>query len=64
MKLIISHLKFFNYFQLSKPGRVPAIADMPGILTGVNVMDFCWDPFDNNRLAVGNSNTFLDATIL
>lgn len=50
---------FLAVLELSKPGRVPVIADMPGILSGVSIMDFCWDPFDCNRLAVACENGFL-----
>lgn len=38
--------------QLSKPGRLPDTS-VPTIENGTPVADFCWDPFDLQRLAVG-----------
>ncbi|XP_054714139.1 coronin-7-like [Uloborus diversus] len=44
---------FLAVLELSNSGRAPAVADMPGVLTGYSIMDFSWDPFDDCRLAVG-----------
>ncbi|XP_062539455.1 coronin-7 isoform X3 [Armigeres subalbatus] len=38
-------------FELSKPGRLPD-GVIPSLVNGNNIMDFQWDPFDNQRLAV------------
>lgn len=38
-------------FELSKTGRLPD-GVIPALVHGSSIMDFCWDPFDNNRLAV------------
>lgn len=37
--------------ELSKPGRLPD-GLLPVIQNGSNVLDFCWDPFDDSCLAV------------
>ena len=49
-------IRFFKfYFQLDKPGRLGDTTDeLPTIQNGSKVADFVWDPFDNNRLVVGN----------
>lgn len=39
-------------FELSKPGRLPD-GVIPSFVNGTNIMDFQWDPFKSNRLAVG-----------
>lgn len=38
--------------ELKKTGRLPD-GVMPALVHGATVMDFQWDPFDNQRLAVG-----------
>ncbi|XP_043867292.1 coronin-7 isoform X3 [Drosophila mojavensis] len=38
-------------FELSRPGRLPD-GVIPSLVNGSNVMDFQWDPFDAQRLAV------------
>jgi coronin-7 len=38
--------------EISKTGRLPD-GVIPALVHGTNIMDFCWDPFDNHRLAVG-----------
>lgn len=38
--------------ELKKPGRLPD-GVMPALVHGTTIMDFQWDPFDNQRLAVG-----------
>lgn len=38
-------------FELSKRGKLPD-GVIPALVHGNNIMDFCWDPFDNHRLAV------------
>ncbi|XP_044735362.1 coronin-7 isoform X2 [Chrysoperla carnea] len=38
-------------FELSKTGRLPD-GVIPALVHGTNIMDFTWDPFDNQRLAV------------
>lgn len=38
--------------ELAKTGRLPD-GVMPALLHGDTVMDFQWDPFNNQRLAVG-----------
>uniref|UniRef100_A0A0N8ESA2 Coronin n=1 Tax=Aedes aegypti TaxID=7159 RepID=A0A0N8ESA2_AEDAE len=38
-------------FELNKPGRLPD-GVIPSLVNGNNIMDFQWDPFDNQRLAV------------
>lgn len=38
-------------FELSKTGKLPD-GVIPALVHGSNVMDFAWDPFDTNRLAV------------
>uniref|UniRef100_A0A3Q1FAQ0 Coronin n=1 Tax=Acanthochromis polyacanthus TaxID=80966 RepID=A0A3Q1FAQ0_9TELE len=40
-------------FERSQPGRLPDTA-LPTIQNSVSVVDFCWDPFDSHRLAVGD----------
>uniref|UniRef100_A0A7N5ZY29 Coronin n=1 Tax=Anabas testudineus TaxID=64144 RepID=A0A7N5ZY29_ANATE len=42
-------------FERSQPGRVPDTA-LPTIQNSVNVVDFCWDPFDTQRLAVAGDD--------
>ncbi|XP_068605649.1 coronin-7-like isoform X1 [Brachionichthys hirsutus] len=42
-------------FERSQPGRLPD-ASLPTIQNAVNVADFCWDPFDPNRLAVAGDD--------
>lgn len=45
--------------ELKKTGRLPD-GVMPALVHGATVMDFQWNPFDNQRLAVGNGiNIFL-----
>ncbi|KAK4887740.1 hypothetical protein RN001_004011 [Aquatica leii] len=39
-------------FELNKRGKLPD-GVIAALVHGSNVMDFCWDPFDNYRLAVG-----------
>nr|XP_016939250.1 coronin-7 isoform X4 [Drosophila suzukii] len=38
-------------FELSRPGRLPD-GVIPSLVNGSNIMDFQWDPFDAQRLAV------------
>ncbi|XP_044254931.1 coronin-7 isoform X2 [Tribolium madens] len=38
-------------FELSKTGKLPD-GVIPALVHGSNIMDFAWDPFDNQRLAV------------
>ena len=38
--------------ELKKTGRLPD-GVMPALVQGATVMDFQWDPFNNQRLAVG-----------
>lgn len=38
-------------FELSKRGKL-ADGVIPALVSGNSIMDFCWDPFDNGRLAV------------
>lgn len=38
-------------FELSRPGRLPD-GVIPSLVNGTNIMDFQWDPFDAQRLAV------------
>lgn len=38
-------------FELSKTGKIPD-GVVPTLVQGSNVMDFAWDPFDNDLLAV------------
>ena len=38
-------------FELSKSGRIPD-GVVPAVINTATVMDFAWDPFKNNRLAV------------
>jgi len=38
--------------ELKKTGRLPD-GVMPALVHGATVMDFQWDPFNNQRLAVG-----------
>lgn len=38
-------------FELSKTGKLPD-GVIPALVHGNNIMDFAWDPFDNERLAV------------
>lgn len=38
--------------ELKKTGRLPD-GVMPALVHGTTVMDFQWNPFDNQRLAVG-----------
>lgn len=38
-------------FELSKTGKLPD-GVIPALVHGSNIMDFTWDPFDNQRLAV------------
>jgi coronin-7 len=38
-------------YELSKPGRLPD-GVIPSLVNGSNIMDFQWDPFDVQRLAV------------
>ncbi|KAL0269016.1 UNVERIFIED_CONTAM: hypothetical protein PYX00_010761 [Menopon gallinae] len=38
-------------FELCKTGRLPDVVT-PTLVHGTTVMDFCWDPFDNRKLAV------------
>ena len=40
--------------ELKKTGRLPD-GVMPALVHGATVMDFQWDPFDNQRLAVGKN---------
>jgi len=42
---------------LSKPGRLPE-SDYPVIQNGCGVTDFALDPFDESKLAVGESKFF------
>ncbi|CAG00168.1 unnamed protein product, partial [Tetraodon nigroviridis] len=42
-------------FERSQPGRLPDGA-LPTIQNAVNVVDFCWDPFDTHRLAVAGDD--------
>lgn len=42
-------------FELSKPGRQPD-GVIPALVHGSKVMDFMWDPFKNDRLAVGDDS--------
>ncbi|XP_067407212.1 coronin-7 [Emydura macquarii macquarii] len=42
--------------ELSKPGRLPDTS-VPTIENGTPVADFCWDPFDLQRLAVAGEDT-------
>lgn len=45
--------------ELKKTGRLPD-GVMPALVHGATVMDFQWNPFDNQRLAVGKGiNIFL-----
>lgn len=39
-------------FEVAKTGRLPDVVT-PTLVHGTTVMDFCWDNFDNRRLAVG-----------
>ncbi|XP_019395702.1 PREDICTED: coronin-7 [Crocodylus porosus] len=41
--------------ELSKPGRLPDTS-IPTIQNGTPVADFCWDPFDLQRLAVAGED--------
>lgn len=43
--------------ELKKTGRLPD-GVMPALVHGATVMDFQWDPFDNQRLAVGEIKIF------
>lgn len=38
--------------ELKKTGRLPD-GVMPALVHGTTIMDFQWDPFNNQRLAVG-----------
>ena len=38
-------------FELAKSGRIPD-GVIPAVINTANVMDFAWDPFNNNRLGV------------
>lgn len=38
-------------YELNKPGRLPD-GVIPSLVNGSNIMDFQWDPFDANKLAV------------
>lgn len=38
--------------ELSRAGKLPD-GVIPALVHGANVMDFVWDPFNCNRLAVG-----------
>lgn len=38
--------------ELKKTGRLPD-GVIPALVHGSTIMDFQWDPFDNQRLAVG-----------
>uniref|UniRef100_UPI003AAE8195 coronin-7-like isoform X2 n=1 Tax=Centroberyx gerrardi TaxID=166262 RepID=UPI003AAE8195 len=42
-------------FELSRPGKLTDTA-LPTIQNSVNVVDFCWDPFDTHRLAVAGDD--------
>ncbi|XP_025027392.1 coronin-7, partial [Python bivittatus] len=41
--------------ELSKPGRLPD-TPMPAIQNGAPVSDLCWDPFDEQRLAIAGED--------
>uniref|UniRef100_T1IM85 Coronin n=1 Tax=Strigamia maritima TaxID=126957 RepID=T1IM85_STRMM len=41
-----------SIFELNKPGRV-SDGVLPVLQNTSNVMDFCWDPFNTERIAVG-----------
>lgn len=38
-------------YEVNKPGRQPD-GVIPSLVNGSNIMDFQWDPFDTNKLAV------------
>lgn len=38
-------------YELGKPGRLPD-GVIPSLVNGSNIMDFQWDPFDSQKLAV------------
>jgi len=40
------------YYQIDRAGRLPDTG-VPAVENGSVVTDFAWDPFNNNRLAVG-----------
>ncbi|KAM3827017.1 coronin-7-like isoform 3-T3 [Vipera latastei] len=42
--------------ELSQPGRLPD-TPMPTIQNGAPVSDLCWDPFDEQRLAIAGEDT-------
>lgn len=45
----------FILIQLDKPGRLDTNS-VPTLQNTADVMDFCFDPFNPNRLAVGKCN--------
>ena len=51
-------LPFLPLFQLSKPGRLDT-DNVPTLQNTANIMDFAFDPFNNNRLVVGKSFNIL-----
>ena len=51
-------LPFLPLFQLSKPGRLDT-DNVPTLQNTANIMDFVFDPFNNNRLVVGKSFNIL-----
>uniref|UniRef100_A0A8C7DT57 Coronin n=1 Tax=Naja naja TaxID=35670 RepID=A0A8C7DT57_NAJNA len=42
--------------ELSRPGRLPD-TPMPTIQNGAPISDLCWDPFDEQRLAIAGEDT-------
>ena len=44
--------------ELNKTGRLPD-GVMPALVHGTTIMDFQWNPFDNEQLAVGKANDYL-----
>lgn len=42
--------------ELNKTGRLPD-GVMPALVHGTTIMDFQWNPFDNEQLAVGKEMT-------
>ena len=45
---------FLLLYQLSKPGRLDT-DNVPTLQNTANIMDLVFDPFNNNRLVVGES---------
>ena len=45
--------------EVAKSGKLPS-GILPSLVHGTNVMDFCWDPFDNSKLYCALDDGFLN----